>query len=118
MTVDKYTLIGKCVVPCLDLLAWARWMEGNRGKRHVADDRLTGEVDGESVAIRISTVFLGVDHNWFDRSDPLLFESMIFGGPHDGDQWRYASWDEAEAGHAEMLERERMWLSNPEQIRS
>ena len=38
-----------------------------------------------------------------DLGPPLLFETMIFGGPHDGYQERYTFWDEAEAGHAKAL---------------
>ena len=48
--------------------------------------------------ILVSTVFLGMDHG-FGESPPILFETMIFGGEHDEDQWRYATWDEAVAGH-------------------
>jgi len=49
---------------------------------------------------RVSTVFLGVDHRHFGGGPPLLFETMIFGGPLDLSCWRYASWDDAEVGHA------------------
>jgi len=48
--------------------------------------------------ILISTVFLGIDHA-FGRGEPILFETMIFGGPDDGAQWRYKTWGEAEEGH-------------------
>lgn len=47
---------------------------------------------------RVSTVFLGMDHS-FGGGLPLLFETMIFGGKHDGYQERYHTWAEAEAGH-------------------
>jgi hypothetical protein len=33
----------------------------------------------------------------------MVFETMIFGGPDDGYQRRYATWKEAEAGHKEAL---------------
>lgn len=46
----------------------------------------------------ISTVFLGIDHNW-GSGPPLLFETMIFGS--DDLLWeRYTTWEEAEKGHA------------------
>ena len=32
----------------------------------------------------ISTVFLGIDHNFNLEGPPLLFETMIFGGIKDG----------------------------------
>lgn len=47
---------------------------------------------------RVSTVFLSLDHNWGD-GPPILFETMIFGGEHDGYQERYRTWEEAEEGH-------------------
>jgi hypothetical protein len=57
-------------------------------------------------AVTVSTVFLGLDHAWGD-GPPMLFETMIFGGGDEWDQlqWRYTSWDDAEAGHAAVVER-------------
>lgn len=60
--------------------------------RRVGDDTVAGDV-------RVSTVFLGLDHQFDDDGPPLLFETMIFGGKHDGYQERYSTWEEAEAGH-------------------
>jgi hypothetical protein len=77
-----------------DLVAWANWME--TADRTVACDTLD---DG----VRVSTVFLGTDHNWTSHGPPILWETMIFGGPHDEAMWRYASLDEAVAGHAYAL---------------
>ncbi|PZR71766.1 MAG: hypothetical protein DLM66_00060 [Candidatus Dormiibacter spiritus] len=53
---------------------------------------------------RISTVFLGLDHGLGDYP-PILFETMVFGGPLDGEMDRYSTWDQAEAGHEQMVER-------------
>jgi hypothetical protein len=50
----------------------------------------------------VSTTFMGLDNNWA-RSDPILFETMIFGGPFDERQGRYRTSDEAERGHAEAV---------------
>jgi hypothetical protein len=33
------------------------------------------------------------------KGPPILFETMIFGGPLHEYCWRYASWDDAQAGH-------------------
>ena len=52
---------------------------------------------------RVSTVFLALDHNMFGGGTPILFETMIFDGPHDGDMWRYSTWDEAKAGHERIV---------------
>lgn len=86
----NYILDNKCAVECNDILKWGMWFE--KADRHVAKT--------EKEDIQVSTVFLGIDHSFGD-GPPLLFETMIFGGEHDGDQWRYSTWEEAEKGHME-----------------
>ena len=78
----------------VDLMEWARSFEGT--DRCVAVDELPNDV-------RVSTVFLGLNHNWGD-GPPVLWETMIFGGAHDGYQDRYSSRDDAIAGHAKALQ--------------
>ena len=51
-------------------------------------------VDG----VEVSTVWLGLDHSFNSRL-PIIFESMIFGGEHDGDINRYSSEGAALIGH-------------------
>ena len=75
-----------------DLMAWSKWFE--KGDRVVAKTSV-GEAE-------VSTVFLGLDHS-FGGSAPLLYETMVFGGPFDGEQERYATKDQAQAGHAEWV---------------
>ncbi|MGA2609545.1 MAG: hypothetical protein ABSH01_19060 [Terriglobia bacterium] len=74
-----------------DTLQWGRWMQ--TAKRHIGEDQIK-----ES---RISTVFLGLDHS-FGEGEPVLWETMVFGGPLDGEQNRYTSRQLALEGHAEM----------------
>ncbi len=89
----KYILVDRVPVPCPDLMKWGRFME--EADRHVA----VTMVDG----IRVSTVFLGLDHGWCD-GPPVLFETMIFGGEHDQDyQERCCTWAEAEAMHKKAV---------------
>lgn len=95
---DHYVLDGKTPVLEPDLLKWARMFEDSSGRR-VAQDMI-GDV-------RVSTVFLGLDHNFDDEGPPLLFETMVFGGSLDEETERYATWEQAEAGHAAMIERVR-----------
>ena len=52
---------------------------------------------------RVSTVFLHLDHNWNPDGEPVLFETMIFGGENDEQMWRYSTWDEAKAGHDRIV---------------
>lgn len=75
-------------MPCT-LIGFAKWFEAN--DRQVAFDEIGG--------VRLSTVFLGLDHNFCPEGPPLLFETMTFGGGWEVCE-RYATWDEAEAGHA------------------
>lgn len=66
--------------------------------KKVAGDRIVTP-DGDAV---ISTVWLGIDHS-FGFGKPLIFETMIFGGPADQYQDRYSTLAEAEAGHKWVL---------------
>lgn len=54
--------------------------------------------------ILISTVWLGIDHNFMMEGPPLIFETMVFDG-NFGDRYceRYATKDEALAGHAKAV---------------
>lgn len=74
----------------VDLMTWARWFE--TANRLVAKADLPGDVS-------VSTVFLGLNHNFSPSGPPLIFETMIFGGEHDQYHERYATWDDAVAGH-------------------
>ena len=49
--------------------------------------------------VKVSTVFLALDHGWEAGAAPVVFETMIFGGAHSDDQWRCSTWAEAEAQH-------------------
>lgn len=89
-----YTLIGRLPVPCFDIQEWAR-TRVTQNDWHVAETHVG--------PMRVSTVFLGQDHNFgFGKSrDAILFETMIFGGDlEDHYQTRCATWAEAEAMHA------------------
>lgn len=83
-----YILDGKNPVPCDDINEWGKLFESK--ERIVKQDDFDG--------VRVSTVFLGIDHS-FMGGPPLLFETMIFGGEHDQYCERYTTWEQAEAGH-------------------
>jgi hypothetical protein len=86
--------------PCDDLLTWGRWMQ--TADRHVAQD--LDEAD-EHRTIRVSTVFLGLDHDWLGTGPPVLWETLVFGGVLDGEMRRYTSRAEALRGHQAMCQR-------------
>ena len=54
---------------------------------------------------QVSTVFLAIDHSFLDDQQPVLFETMVFGGEYDGEQFRYHTWDEAVEGHKKTVEK-------------
>lgn len=92
---SQYMLEGTTPVPAADVLSWARWFES--ADRHVAETWVTPD-------IRVSTIFLGLDHAlWPGVHVPILFETMVFGGSLDQEQRRYATWGQAEQGHAEVV---------------
>jgi len=66
------------------------------------DGRVVG--DTEVGAYRVSTVWLGLDHS-FGHGPPLIFESMVFarGTPYDADCYRYATLEDARAGHEQLV---------------
>lgn len=78
-----------------DLIKWATWFE-------TANRRVSETMIGE---VRVSTVFLGLDHR-FGEGAPLLWETMVFGGELDQEQNRCSgSKEQAEAMHSDMVER-------------
>lgn len=83
-------------MPVSDVLEWADWFE--QADRHVADTHLDS-------GVRVSTVFLGLDHNFWGKGPPILFETLVFGGPLDQQMERYCTWDEADRGHTKMVKR-------------
>ncbi len=103
----KYTIEGHTPIECDDVMAWAKWFES--ADRNVARSELgsfawmvwLGRLlkTRRFEPVRVSTVFLGLDHNYLGDGEPLLFETMIFGGIHDEEQWRYSTWNEAVTGH-------------------
>lgn len=91
-----YKLVNKQPVPAVDYIDWAEFM-GNSKNRIVAQS-----VYGE---VTISTVFLGTDHNYMSKGDPILFETIIFGEEFSDLQWRYSTWEEAEKNHKAICEK-------------
>lgn len=91
-----YILKDQEPVPVDDVIVWAEWF--GAADRHV--DFTVIDIGEE-----VSTVFMGLDHRFFGDGPALLFETMVFGGNFDGEQLRYSTWDEAEAGHKRMVAR-------------
>lgn len=92
-----YILKGKTPVVCCDTMQLAKMF--SNGNRFVKHDVINGS--------SISTIFLGLDHQ-NGNGPPLLFETMIFEGPFDGDCFRWSTWEEAEAGHELAVKKVRL----------
>jgi len=89
---NKYILINKEAVIEPDLLKWAKWFETK--ERIIKQENVKGKM--------VSTVFLGIDHNFYNEGKPILFETMIFG---DGQEYqeRCSTWEEAEEQHKKAV---------------
>ncbi len=80
--------------PCT-LMEWGHQFESI--DRHVAEDRIND--------CRVSTIWLGTDHNYHWEGPPLLFETMVFkNGASDIYCDRYSTWQEAEQGHERAIQ--------------
>lgn len=81
----------------VSLLTWAKWFE------NVDNRRVAWEDIGD---LHVSTVFLGLDHNWGLKGDPILFETMIFDkGGESVFCARYSTREQAIAGHQKAVRR-------------
>lgn len=94
---QKYILVDRKPVPA-DLMTWAKWF--GTADRRVAMTEVAG--------YRVSTVFLGIDHQFGD-GPPLIFETMVFEGREDVWSERCSTWEQAE----EMHERGCTWARSP-----
>lgn len=113
MNLNHYIINDKGEIETVDLMTWAKWFESEgRGKRRIA---LTELPD-----VHVSTVFMGLDHS-FGQGEMQLLETMVFENKetevdifgkkhnihHSLDEYteRYATIEQAKAGHEAIVER-------------
>lgn len=110
---EYYKLIGRLPVPCRDAVEWAIWFESAAGGGRIVKVDRVGP-------LRVSTVFLGLDHNFNldPNQPPLLFETMIFDGIDDAYETRCSTWDQAERMHEVALTEARERLERGKAILS
>jgi hypothetical protein len=93
-------------VPADDTLEWAKWIE--------MEERRIGKTQiDDSGDVWVSTVFLGMDHNFSMQGPPVLWETMVFGSEHEELKdlcERYTSYADAKAGHERIVELARSLL--------
>jgi hypothetical protein len=97
-------------VPEPDLLTWALWFE-HAHLRRAAFTRVAPHLS-------VSTIFLGIDHNFLETGPPILWETMVFYNGKSNEMRRYASRSAAMAGHQAMVEKWRRhwrwrWVLDP-----
>lgn len=97
---DCYILEGTKFRKAKSMEEWGKYIQVGQTQpthRHVALDRF---YVNNSEYCSLSTVFLGIDHNFGLGDGPVLFESMIFGGDSlDETMQRYRTWKSALIGH-------------------
>jgi hypothetical protein len=128
MSEQQYWILGgpdgHTPIPIDDALVWGEWFQTHN------DDRVVQRDADEATGWLVSTVFLGLDHNFLGTGPPILFETMVFAPSEERltrmkrvgipvmtfpppppalvekwDTWqqRYATWDAALAGHREVI---------------
>jgi hypothetical protein len=88
---------GRTPLEVQDVLTWGRWRATH--DVHAAYNEFGHEAIG---VVRISTVFLGINAGLYGKP-PRLWETMIFGGIHDGWQKRATTYDDARTNHREAV---------------
>lgn len=104
---DYYALAadGETLVPYADSLEWilARTAQGETAWSEYGRVGNWFGVNSAGERVQVSTVFLGIDHNFSMVGPPVLWETMVFGCPEGGklDQYcnRYTSAKDAKRGH-------------------
>lgn len=88
-----YRLDGRTAVPCT-FHEWAEMLDSSL--RHIAKDEIEG--------VEISTVFLGLDHNWRRNGKPMIFETMTFSDSFGEIQLRCSTYMQAEEMHRTVVD--------------
>lgn len=85
--------------------SWIAWLSENHERRSVScyQTCCTTTNPDEKNTVTISTVFLGVDHNFRGYGLPLLYETIVEGGLLDGERVLSPSLEEAVAVHHWVL---------------
>jgi hypothetical protein len=85
------------IKPC-GIEEWAIWFEHNfGGPLHFMFKTYAEDIE-------VSTVFLGIDHNFFGDGPPLIFETMVFRDGLGDEMMRCSTWEQAQEQHREMCQ--------------
>ena len=95
---EHYILVDKKIQEAT-LTEWGEWL----GRKDNPKKIERTEFDD----CYVSTVFLGLDHSFTPGAEPVLFETMVFGGDMDQEQDRCCTYDQAVEMHKRMCEKVR-----------
>lgn len=87
--------------------AYQTWYDLHPELRSVARAVITPPNNGEGNrvdVIRVSTLFLGLDHSWRSEGPALVFETTIYGGEYDDSAWRWFTMADAQSGHQRIVD--------------
>src|SRR4029077_16902913 len=98
-----YILFGHEVID-VPLLKWTEWME--ESFRTKPDRRIVKQQTLPNGKF-VSTVFLGINHNFSFKGPPLLFETMVFS--KDKKKFNFVSYKEDEFPETLDIERYSTW---------
>ncbi len=106
---EKYYVLNenKVAVPISDLKEWGLMFDDTRS-------RTVKKTELKKHGASVSTVFMGLDHQWGDGPS-LLFETMVFGGHWDEYLQRYSTWDKAQEGHDDVVSKIKEGIRAPEE---
>jgi len=82
-----------------DPISYEEWLEKfeTPGYQHIAKTELDG-------GVMVSTIWLGMNHQYNEGGPPIIFETIIFEGEHDQEMWRYSTFEEALADHHRIVQ--------------
>jgi len=93
-----------------DIIKWGEWFSKNNHRRTIRKTRIGDD------AILVSTVFLGINHNFIMEGEPLIFETMVFCknelNPMHNYQLRYSNSVSAVSGHKKIVDTIKASISN------
>ena len=92
-----YILNQDKIIQEVDLMTWLGWRKTDN--KRLFKDSINNYI--------VSTVFLGIDHRiGFEndnKSDPVLFETMVFDNGEEVFCERYTSYQDAKSGHERVF---------------
>ena len=100
MQAPFFILEDHAPTPATNVDVWLQWMV--RANRRLKQDQLPN-------GLWVSTVFLGYDPDRRHEGPPRVFETVALRGAAPLAVQRYATWDAADAGHRQLVQRMRRY---------